>query len=50
MHIDQLNKLTQIKISKLNFLLLQLELKGIISADAGRKYSFKGLQNLLKPI
>ena len=33
-----------------NTMLLKLELKGLVSREEGKKYSFKGLQNLLNPI
>ncbi|MFP4017525.1 MAG: DNA-processing protein DprA, partial [Halanaerobiales bacterium] len=48
--IERLIQLTDKSPSKLNTILLKLELKGIISRGAGKKYSFMGLQSLLKPL
>ncbi len=48
--IEQLIKLTDKSPASINTILLKLELKGIISRGAGKKYSFMGLQSLLKPI
>lgn len=48
--IDQLIQLTDKSPASINTILLKLELKGIISRGAGKKYSFMGLQSLLKPI
>ncbi|MFW5998145.1 MAG: DNA-processing protein DprA [Halanaerobiaceae bacterium] len=41
---------TNMRADKVNTALLKLELKELISRNNGKKYSFKGLQNLLKPI
>ncbi len=49
-HINEIIKISGIKAAKVNTLLLKLELKGIIDRGVGKKYSFKGLQNLLKPL
>jgi len=36
--------------AQVNTILLKLELKGLIAREPGKKYSFLGLQNLLKPL
>ncbi len=38
------------KTGKINEIIVKLELKGLIERENGKKYVFKGLQNLLKPI
>jgi DNA processing protein len=48
--IDQIVSLCEFKVSRVNRILLKLELKGIVEQQPGKKYVFKGLQNLLKPI
>ncbi|MFP4660991.1 MAG: DNA-processing protein DprA [Halanaerobiales bacterium] len=48
--LEQLIKLTDKSPARMNTILLKLELKGIISRSAGKKYSFMGLQSLLKPL
>lgn len=48
--IEQIIDLSNEKAGKINTILLKLELKGIISRSAGKKYSFLGLQSLLKPL
>ena len=48
--LDQIVDNCNYDISKVNRLLLKLELKGILDKKPGKKYLFKGLQNLLKPI
>lgn len=50
LHINEIINRTEYNAGKINTLLLKLELKGLVSKNAGKKYSFKGLQNLLKPI
>ena len=49
-HINEVIELTDLKVNEINTILLKLELKGLISREDGKKYSFQGLQNLLKPI
>lgn len=48
--VEQLIRHTGKGAASINVILLKLELKGIISRDAGKKYSFLGLQSLLKPL
>ncbi|QTL98437.1 DNA-protecting protein DprA [Iocasia frigidifontis] len=48
--INQLIEMTEKSPAVINTILLKLELKGIISREAGNKYIFLGLQNLLKPL
>ncbi|MFW6007321.1 MAG: DNA-processing protein DprA [Halanaerobiales bacterium] len=50
MQVNDIIELTNLKAKEVNTALLKLELKEIIARDEGKKYSFKGLQNLLKPI
>ncbi|WP_041606354.1 DNA-processing protein DprA [Halothermothrix orenii] len=50
LHINQIITLTGFDASQVNKILLNLELKGLISPKQGKKYTFLGLQNLLKPI
>ena len=49
-HINELIELSNMTGGDVNSILLKLELKGFIERKPGKKYSFKGLQNLLKPI
>jgi len=44
-HINKIIKITNIKVSKVNTILLKLEMKDLISREPGKKYAFKGLQN-----
>lgn len=48
--VDEIIRLTDKRPELINTVLLKLELKGIISRGAGKKYSFMGLQSLLKSI
>ncbi|MFW5986501.1 MAG: DNA-processing protein DprA [Halanaerobiales bacterium] len=48
--VDRIIENTGMKSGNVNSILLKLELKGLIERNPGKKYSFKGLQNLLKPI
>lgn len=48
--VDELVRLTNKSPGTVNTILLKLELKGIVSRGPGKKYSFMGLQSLLKPI
>ncbi len=50
LHINKIIEESGMKAGKANTLLLKMELKGIVSREAGKKYSLKGLQNLLKPL
>lgn len=50
LHVSEIAESCSIKIEKLNSLLLELEIKGLVSSRPGKKYCFEGLQNLLKPI
>lgn len=50
LHINKIIEKSNFKVSKVNSLLLKLELKGLVSKEEGKKYLFKGLQNLLKPV
>ena len=50
LHINQLCQLCSLEVKKMNTILLQLQLKGIVSETPEKKYVFKGLQNILKPI
>ncbi len=50
LHINNIIAKTGLNAGKVNTLLLKLELKGLVNRETGKKYSFKGLQNLLKPI
>ncbi|MDI3546610.1 MAG: processing protein [Halanaerobiales bacterium] len=50
LHINKIIELSGKKASQVNTILLKLELKGLVSREAGKKYSFLGLQNLLKPL
>ena len=47
---DQIYEIMEINKNKLNSILLKLELKGLIKLNSSKKYLFKGLQNLLKPL
>ncbi len=49
-HINGIIEESGLGAGKVNNLLLKLELKGLVNRDPGKKYSFKGLQNLLKPL
>ncbi|HLV08841.1 MAG TPA: DNA-processing protein DprA, partial [Halanaerobiales bacterium] len=49
-HINKIVEKSGFNISQVNTILLKLELKGLVSREAGKKYSFLGLQNLLKPL
>ncbi len=49
-HINKIIEISGLKAQKVNTLLLKMELKGLINREPGKKYSFKGLQTLLKPI
>ncbi len=48
--IDKIVEISGLGVAEVNSLLLKLELKDLIKREAGKKYSFKGLQSLLKPI
>lgn len=50
LHINKIIEETGYRVEEVNTLLLKLELKGLVSRGAGKKYAFLGLQNLLKPI
>ena len=50
LNIDQVVSCCNFNVSKVNRILLRLELKGVLEQSPGKKYVFKGLQNLLKPI
>ncbi|MFW5984761.1 MAG: DNA-processing protein DprA [Halanaerobiaceae bacterium] len=50
LHFNEISEICDLEVTKLNSILLKLELKGLISSEPGKKYAFKGLQNLLKPI
>lgn len=49
-YYDDLIKLTNLTAEKMDRILVKLELMDIIIRLKGKKYQFKGLQNLLKPI
>jgi len=48
--VDEIIRLTEKSPATVNTILLQLELKGLLSRGPGKKYSFMGLQSILKPI
>lgn len=48
--VDDIIEISDFDVNEINSILLKLELKGIIEKIPGKKYYFKGLQNLLKPI
>ncbi len=50
LNFDQLYEITGIEKNKLSSSLLKMELKGLIELNSAKKYVFKGLQNLLKPL
>ena len=50
MHINDIIKSVELNAGQVNTILLKLELKGLVSKEEGKKYSFETLQNLLKPI
>jgi DNA processing protein len=49
-YYDDLIKLSNLTTEKIDRILVKLELMNIIIRLKGKKYQFKGLQNLLKPI
>jgi len=49
-YYDDLIKLSNLTTEKMDRILVKLELMNIIIRLKGKKYQFKGLQNLLKPI
>ncbi len=49
-HINDIIQRTGWDVSRVNTILLKLELKGLVSKEPGKKYCFLGLQNLLKPL
>jgi len=49
-YYDDLIKLSNLTTEKMDRILIKLELMNIIIRLKGKKYQFKGLQNLLKPI
>ncbi|MFP4372360.1 MAG: DNA-processing protein DprA [Halanaerobium sp.] len=49
-YYDDLLKLSNLTTEKVDQILIKLELMNIIIRLKGKKYQFKGLQNLLKPI
>jgi len=49
-YYDDLIKLSNLTTEKVDRILVKLELMNIIIRLKGKKYQFKGLQNLLKPI
>ena len=49
-YYDDLIKLSNLTTEKVDQILVKLELMNIIIRSKGKKYQFKGLQNLLKPI
>ena len=49
-YYDDLIKLSNLNTEKVDKILIKLELMKIIIRLKGKKYQFKGLQNLLKPI
>ncbi|MGM0499823.1 MAG: DNA-processing protein DprA [Bacillota bacterium] len=49
-YYDDLIKLSNLTTEKMDRILVKLELMNIIIRLTGKKYQFKGLQNLLKPI
>lgn len=49
-YIDRIIELSGKNPGIVNTILLKLELKGIVSRGPGKKYSYMGLQNLLKPL
>jgi len=49
-YYDDLLKLSNLTTEKLDQILVKLELMNLIIRLKGKKYQFKGLQNLLKPI
>lgn len=50
LHINEIIERSGWPAARVNTVLLKLELKGLISREPGKKYSFLGLQNLLKPL
>ena len=50
LYFDQLYENSGLEKNILSSSLLKLELKGLIELKAGKKYLFKGLQKLLKPL
>ncbi|MFW6238830.1 MAG: DNA-processing protein DprA [Halanaerobiales bacterium] len=50
LHVNNIIEQTGLESGNVNSILLKLELKDLISHEPGKKYAFKGLQNLLKPI
>lgn len=50
LYFDQLYEITNFNKNKLSSYLLKMELKGLIKLKPGKKYVFKGLQKLLKPL
>ena len=49
-YYDDLVKLSNLTTDNLDQILIKLELMNLIIRQKGKKYQFKGLQNLLKPI
>ena len=49
-YYDDLVKLSNLTTEKMDRILVKLELMNIIIRLKGKKYQFKGLQNLLKPV
>lgn len=50
MNVDQIIQRSHFTVAQVNSILLKLELKGLVKREAGKKYLFLGLQNLLKPL
>ena len=50
MNVDQIIQRSHFTVAQVNTILLKLELKGLVKREAGKKYLFLGLQNLLKPL
>lgn len=50
LYFDQIYEMTDIDKNSLSSVLLKLELKELIELNSSKKYVFKGLQKLLKPL
>jgi len=50
LHINSIIEHSRKSAAQINTILLKLELKGLVKREPGKKYSFLGLQNLLKPL
>lgn len=50
LYFDQIYEMIEIDKNKLSSVLLKLELKELIELNSAKKYVFKGLQKLLKPL